>query len=73
MECGRGIGSVIDLPAIVCDADPDQSAPASVLSMPSCMPHAPRQRPRDDATVVVLKIARTETDGVRRMRVEIPL
>jgi hypothetical protein len=31
-------------------------------------------RPRDDATVVVLKIAaHSETDGVRRMRVEIPL
>ncbi len=75
-SAGAVTGSVIDLPAIVCDADPDQSAPASVLA--DAILHAAMRldsgRPRDDATVVVLKIAaRTETDGVRRMRVEIPL
>lgn len=72
VECGRsGWLRHRPAPAIVCDADPDQSAPASVLA--DAILHAAMRldsgRPRDDATVVVLKIAaRTETDGVRRMR-----
>lgn len=75
-SAGAVTGSVIDLPEIICRTDPAHSAPAAtlaaaILDRALCLDNS---RPRDDATVVVLKIAvRAETDGVRRMQVEIPL
>ncbi len=75
-SAGAVAGSVIDLPALLCAADPEHTATAAVLA--DAILHAAicldGGRPRDDATVVVLKLAAcAETDGVRRMRVEIPL
>lgn len=75
-SAGAVSGSVIDLPAIVCDADAEHAAPAALLAdaILGSAVQLDSGRPRDDATVVVLKIcAQAETDGVRRMQVEIPL
>jgi len=75
-RAGAVSGSVIDLPALICAADPGRTATAAVLAdailrAALCLDSG---RPRDDATVVVLKLAaRAETEGIRRMLVEIPL
>ncbi|MBW7882862.1 MAG: serine/threonine-protein phosphatase [Caldilineaceae bacterium] len=75
-SAGATIGSVIDLPGLLTTIDPDHSAPARtvadvVLERALALEHG---RPRDDATVLVLKlITRTDEGAIRRMTVEFPI
>jgi serine phosphatase RsbU (regulator of sigma subunit) len=75
-SAGSVAGSVIDLPAIVCNSDPQEECPAQVvadaiLDRALDLDHG---RPRDDATVLVVKILpQLEESEIRRLVARFPI
>jgi serine phosphatase RsbU (regulator of sigma subunit) len=69
-------GQVIDLPALLTHLDPDGLTSAQILA-DAILSEALRLdqgRPRDDATVLVLKLVELPTvDGVRRLTMRFPI
>ncbi len=75
-SAGTVAGNRIDLPALLALHDPDFTAPADVLA-DAILAEALRLdsgRPRDDATVLVLKLHRQERhDAIRRLMLRFPI
>jgi serine phosphatase RsbU (regulator of sigma subunit) len=75
-SAGAVAGSVINLPAVVQASDPQEECPAqgiadSVLDTALQLDHG---RPRDDATVLVVKIMpSSDNSGVRRLVARFPI
>jgi serine phosphatase RsbU (regulator of sigma subunit) len=75
-NAGSGRGTTIDLSAVLCQADPDGCASARALAdaVLAATLQLEQGRPRDDATVLVVKLApRSGETDVRRMTVEFPI
>jgi serine phosphatase RsbU (regulator of sigma subunit) len=75
-SAGAVTGAVIDLPALILSRDPHGTTPAQVIA-DSILSEALRLdqgRPRDDATVLVLKLVEQPAlDGVRRLSMRFPI
>lgn len=75
-SAGALMGSIIDLPAILKETDPQGAGPAAlvadaILDAALRLDHG---RPRDDATVVVLKLLPSaDESGIRRLVTRIPI
>ena len=75
-SAGAATGTVINLPDIVLAVDPDSSCPAqtiadAILDAALALDHG---RPRDDATVLVVKILPQRDDtGIRRLTARFPI
>jgi serine phosphatase RsbU (regulator of sigma subunit) len=75
-SAGTTGAATIDLPALLLAADPDQTAPAGKIA-DAILSEALRRdqgRPRDDATVLVVKILhQTSGDNIRRLSLRFPI
>ena len=75
-SAGSISGSRLDLPQLLIALDPDQHAPAQALA-DAILAEALRLdqgRPRDDATVIILKlIPQTSIDNIRRLTMRFPI
>ena len=75
-SAGAVTGHSIDIPALLHQLDPDNHTPAPMIA-DAILSEALRLeqgRPRDDATVLVLKLVELPTvDGVRRLSMRFPL
>lgn len=75
-SAGARSGSIINLPSVVLAADPSGDCPAQViadaiLDTALALDHG---RPRDDATVLVVKILpQTDDSGIRRLVARFPI
>ncbi len=75
-SAGSLSGSIIDLPGIVLAADPDGSATAERIAgaVLAAALDLDQGRPRDDATVLVVKLApRSSDDNIRRLTMHFPI
>jgi len=75
-SAGSVSGSVIDLPALITRLDPEGAGTATVIAdeILSEALRLDQGRPRDDATVLVLKLVDQPTvDGVRRLTMRFPI
>jgi serine phosphatase RsbU (regulator of sigma subunit) len=75
-SAGAVMGSVIDLRTLVCAADPAGDGPAAAIAEATLAEalRLDQGRPRDDATVVVVKLLpRRDDSGIRRMVVQWPI
>src|SRR4051794_24786333 len=75
-SAGSVSGSVIDLPALITRLDPDGARTATVIAdeILSEALRLDQGRPRDDATVLVLKLVdQPNVDGVRRLTMRFPI
>jgi serine phosphatase RsbU (regulator of sigma subunit) len=75
-SAGTVTGNIIDLPTLLTNLDPDGRTSASTIA-DAILAEAlklDQGRPRDDATVLVLKLAEQPTmDGVRRLNMSFPI
>jgi serine phosphatase RsbU (regulator of sigma subunit) len=75
-SAGSVTGHTINLPELVLQQDPDGTAPASDVA-DAILSEAMRLdqgRPRDDATVLVLKLVENPSvDGIRRLNMRFPI
>lgn len=74
-NAGVSVGKSLDLPRLILELsqEPDQSA----QQLADCLLHAALEldnfRPRDDVSVLVLRVNETPGDGVRRANIRIPI
>jgi serine phosphatase RsbU (regulator of sigma subunit) len=75
-SAGATTGSVINLPNVVLSSDPNADCPAQVIAdaILDVALTLDKGRPRDDATVLVVKImAESDATGIRRLTARFPI
>jgi serine phosphatase RsbU (regulator of sigma subunit) len=75
-SAGAATGSIINLPAVVGGSDPAGDCPAQVVAdaVLDTALALDKGRPRDDATVLVVKILpQADEDGIRRLSARFPI
>jgi serine phosphatase RsbU (regulator of sigma subunit) len=75
-SAGATTGSVINLPNVVLSSDPNSDCPAQVIAdaILDVALSLDKGRPRDDATVLVVKImAQSDATGIRRLTARFPI